>query len=255
MNIVLLQTDIEWMDVESNLRKIDLMVNRHPHADLFVLPEMFSTGFCMQPELVAQGMDGTIINWMKNTAQKFQCAVVGSVPIKENTYYYNRMCFVTPDGNLIAYDKRHLFSYSGENKHYTSGKKRVIVTYQGIRFLLQVCYDLRFPIWSRNTNDYDVALYVANWPIPRIEVWKTLLRARAIENQCYVLGVNRVGEDPNCKYNGFTTACDYYGRTLGELNDAYPGCLEVHLNLDELERVRQRFPVLKDADTFQIECK
>ena len=178
--------------------------------------------------------------------------MAGSVSIKENGKFYNRFYFVYPDGTYCSYDKRHLFTYGGEHKTFTAGKERVIVTYQGVRILLQICYDLRFPVWSRNRKDYDMVIYVASWPTPRVEVWSALLRARALENQCYVAGVNRVGEDPSCQYSGGTALIDPYGHTLGACKDGEEGEVTADIDMEELERFRQKFPVLDDADAFEL---
>ena len=178
--------------------------------------------------------------------------MAGSVSIKENGKFYNRFYFVYPDGTYCSYDKRHLFTYGGEHKTFTAGKERVIVTYQGVRILLQICYDLRFPVWSRNRKDYDMVIYVASWPTLRVEVWSALLRARALENQCYVAGVNRVGEDPSCQYSGGTALIDPYGHTLGACKDGEEGEVTADIDMEELERFRQKFPVLDDADAFEL---
>ena len=167
--------------------------------------------------------------------------------------YYNRLCFVHPDGRVETYDKRHLFTYSGEHRHYTHGTRRVVVNFRGVRILLQVCYDLRFPVWSRNRGDYDVALYVASWPVGRIEAWSALLRARAIENQCYVVGVNRVGRDPVAEYSGASVVIDPYGRTVATCEDHHISAAEAVLDLERLAAFRRKFPVLEDGDAFELQ--
>lgn len=253
MKLILLQTDIKWMDVQANLEGLDILVDTLPDADLLVLPEMFATGFCMEPEQVAELEEGEILKWMKMAAHRQNIALTGSVSVREGMHFYNRMYFVEPNGITSFYDKRHLFSYGQEDCYYTPGNRRMVVTYRGVRFLLQVCYDLRFPVWSRNRKDYDVALYVANWPVSRIGVWKTLLEARAFENQCFVVGVNRVGSDPQCMYNGQTTAYDFYGRNLGSLTEDCAGWLEIELDLEALEKARRKFPVLQDGDIFKLD--
>lgn len=189
---------------------------------------------------------------MKQTASAHDCALAGSISIAENGKFYNRFFFVHPDGKVQWYDKKHLFTYGGEDKHYTAGTERVVVNFRGVRFLLEVCYDLRFPVWSRNRGDYDVALYVASWPSPRVEAWKALLRARAIENQCYVLGVNRVGKDPYCDYCGGTAVIDPYGKTLSACEDGKEGQVEAFIDMNELEAFRKKFLVLDDADAFTL---
>lgn len=253
MKTTLLQRDICWANPEVNRQRLEQRLAELPPADLYIFPEMFSTGFCTDPEGVAEENVGEgTLGWMQRIAQARGCALAGSVSIKEGGKFYNRFYFVYPDGKYCSYDKRHLFTYGGEHKTFTVGKERVIVTYQGVRILLQICYDLRFPVWSRNRKDYDMAIYVASWPTPRVEVWSALLRARAIENQCFVAGVNRVGEDPACQYSGGTALIDPYGHTLGACKDGEEGEVTAEIDLEELNRFRQKFPVLDDADAFEI---
>lgn len=225
-----------------------------PHADLYVFPEMFSTGFCTEPQKIAEEADqeGTL-EWMQATARKKQCALAGSVATHADGKYYNRFYFVYPDGQYRSYDKKHLFTYGGEHLTFTPGTERVIVDYQGIRILLQICYDLRFPVWSRNRQDYDMILYVASWPESRIQAWNALLRARAIENQCYVAGVNRVGTDPNCSYCGGSILIDPYGQTLASCHSGEEDTASAFIDLGKLNRFREKFPVLHDADPFELQ--
>ena len=183
MRVVILQQDIAWADPAENVRQAEAAIDRRPGADLYVLPEMFATGFATHPEGVAEKADSETLRWMVRKAAACRAAVAGSLAVEDGGRYYNRLCFVHPDGRVETYDKRHLFTYSGEDCHYTRGTRRVVVTFRGVRILLQVCYDLRFPVWSRNRGDYDVALYVASWPVGRIEPRTTLQRARAIHNQ------------------------------------------------------------------------
>ena len=220
-------------------------------ADLFVLTEMFSTGFATEPEGIAES-DGSSLRWMQQMANKLDAAIAGSVATEENSRFYNRFYFVEPNGQVTWYDKRHLFTYGGEDKHFTPGNKRVIVSFRGTRFMLQVCYDLRFPVWSRNRGDYDAIIYVASWPSSRIEVWKTLLRARAIENQSFVIGVNRIGKDLKCEYQGGSAIIDPYGRTVAELFDFQEATAIAEIDMNELEAFRKKFPVLNDADNFEM---
>lgn len=253
MKVILLQTDIRWADPAANVAYMDKLISAHEQgADLFVLPEMFSTGFCTSPEGIAESSDSATLQWMKQKAAEHNCAIAGSVSVEENGKFYNRFYFVHPDRNVQWYNKKHLFTYGGEDKHYTAGQERVIVDFRGVRFLLEVCYDLRFPVWSRNRGDYDAAIYVASWPSPRVEAWKALLRARAIENQCYVLGVNRVGKDPYCEYSGGTAGIDPYGKTLSACADGEEGFAEVVIDMEELQSFRKKFPVLNDADSFTL---
>ena len=252
MKITLLQQDIVWGKPEENVRAAEQAMNARPGSSLYVLPEMFSTGFCTEPEGLAEPADSDTLRWMCSYAQEHGCAVAGSLAVWEEGKYCNRFYFVFPDGSYRTYDKRHLFTYGGEDRHFTAGRERVIVEYAGVRFLLLVCYDLRFPVWSRSRKDYDAILYVANWPTSRVEAWLALLRARAIENQCYVAGVNRVGTDPACDYCGGTLCIDPYGKTLAECERGKVGSVTVELDMDSLEAFRQKFPVLEDADGFDL---
>lgn len=243
-----LNQDIIWKNKLSNFKLIE---DRFADidADMFLLPEMFSTGFCMDVEEIADREDESL-NWMKDFSQQKNAAVAGSVSVKVAGHYYNRFYFVKPDGTFEFYDKRHLFSYSGEDKVYTPGKFRKVLEYSGIRFLLQVCYDLRFPVFSRNNEDYDVALYVANWPDSRVDAWKHLLKARAIENQAFVFGLNRIGTDGNNLNYEESSRCFFAdGKEISEhKNDL----VLAEIDLEELAGFRQRFPFLKDRDGFEI---
>lgn len=253
MKTVILQTDIRWASPEENTRRADELMAQYRDADLFVLPEMFSTGFCTAPEGVAEPADCGTLRWMKRKAAELECAVAGSIATEDGGKYYNRFYFVFPDGRTEWYDKKHLFTYGGEQKYYTPGSGRTVVSFRGVRFLLQVCYDLRFPVWSRNRGDYDAVLYVASWPASRAEVWKTLLRARAIENQCYVVAVNRVGKDPYCTYSGGSAVIDPYGHTLAVCEDGKEESAEAVIDMDVLHAFRKKFPVLDDADSFTLD--
>ncbi|MCD6062493.1 MAG: aliphatic amidase AmiE [Flavipsychrobacter sp.] len=254
LNITLIQPDIVWEDKEANLRQYEQLIeSTRGLKEVVVLPEMFSTGFSMQPELFAETMDGPSVQWMKEMAKKNRCILTGSLMIEQDGNYFNRMLWVQPDGQTGVYDKRHLFAYAEEDRHYSAGSKRVIAQVKGFRICLQVCYDLRFPVWSRNQgDDYDVLLYVANWPERRNLAWKTLLQARAIENQCYVVGVNRVGKDGNdINHSGDSSV---FG-PLGELIWQQSNEAAVHtvtLQKDTVVNTRQQLPFLKDADRFII---
>ena len=252
MKIEILQHDIIWANPAENIKHLDAMINQHPGADLYVLTEMFSTGFATEPEGIAEPEGSETLQWMRRKAQACDAAIAGSVAIEKEGKYYNRFYFVKPDGTVTYYNKRHLFTYGGEDKHFTRGEERVIVEFRGVRFLLLVCYDLRFPVWSRNRGDYDAMLYVANWPTPRVEAWKALLRARAIENQCYVAGVNRVGTDPSCEYCGGSAIISPYGQTLAACEDSQECVAEAELDMQALEAFRQKFPVLNDGEEFEI---
>ena len=248
MKLTILQRDIVWADPAENVRRAEDAINRNPGADLYVLPEMFSTGFCTQPEGIAEPVENQTVSWMKAKASQTGAAIAGSIAVHEDGKYYNRFHFVTPDGNITTYDKKHLFTFGGEHKRFTAGSERVIVTYKGFRILLEICYDLRFPVWSRNKGDYDMIIYVASWPTPRVEAWKALLAARAIENQCYVVGVNRVGDDPGNNYCGGSRVIDPYGQIMAECEDGKEMEATAKVDMEVLEAFRAKFPVLDDAD-------
>ncbi len=253
MKITLLQRDICWGNSALNIQRADEAIAALPYADIYILPEMFSTGFCASPEGVAESVDGEVLRWMKRTAAAKDSAVAGSVAVVDDGCYYNRFYFVYPDGHVEQYDKRHLFTYGGEHERFTAGGKRVVVCFRGVRILLQVCYDLRFPVWSRNCKDYDMILYVASWPASRGRVWDALLVARAIENQCYVAGVNRVGTDPSCEYSGGSVVIDPYGRTVAACRDGVEDAVSADVDMAALETFRQKFPVLNDGDLFEMQ--
>lgn len=248
MKITLLQTDPVWGSPEENMGKAAALIGTAGPSDLYVLPEMWSTGFTMQPELHAEQEPGKALEWMKAISGRTGAAVAGSIAVLSDGKYRNRLYFVKPDGETVWYDKHHLFTYSGEDGHYVPGDERVDVEWKGLRFRLAVCYDLRFPMWCRNRGDYDVLVFVASWPHRRSDAWKLLLRARAIENQCYVVGVNRCGTDPSCRYSGDSAAIDAYGRTLAECRSGEVDFCSFETDMDELEGFRASFPVLRDAD-------
>lgn len=235
----------------------DKITHLDPATELLVLPEMFSTGFSMRPDTLAEPMNGDTVNWMRSTAMAKKIAITGSIIIKEEERYYNRLIWMLPNGQCGQYDKRHLFAYAGEDRHYTAGNKRLIASLNGWRINLQVCYDLRFPIWARQQGqdaqpEYDLLLYVANWPERRNHAWKTLLTARAIENQCYVVGVNRVGEDGNGIYHsGDSMVVDAMGEIL--YHNAHDTAVHtITLEKNALDTVRKNLPFSRDADQFLI---
>ena len=251
MRIAIIQNIIRTQQLEWTLQCATDLLNQQPGADLYVLPETFATGF-MAEGSVENGP--RILNWMQEQASRLNAAIVGSIAIRdEKQQSRNRLFFVRPDGSYDYYDKHHLFGYAGETDAYVAGNQRVIVEWRGVRFLLQVCYDLRFPVFSRNRGDYDAIIYVANWPSSRSEVWHTLLRARALENQCYVIGVNIAGDDMGiCLYAGDSAIIDAYGHTLAQCIPGRPESAAAELDMEALERFRQKFPVLHDADAFTI---
>lgn len=250
MKITLLQRDIVWGNAPENTKLADVAIKTAPKSDLYLLPEMFSTGFVSEPNGVAEEENGCTLTWMKQVAAELDAAVAGSVPVATPEGFRNRFYFVKPDGTEVHYDKRHLFTYGGENKRYSAGEERVVVEFRGVRFMLSVCYDLRFPVWLRNQEDYDCLLTVASWPTVRLGAWNTLLRARAIENQCYVCGVNRVGTDPACEYSGGTMCIDAYGRDVAVCPSGEESAVTVELDMEKLNSFRKKFPVLKDRDVF-----
>lgn len=251
MKVCLLQTDIQWQNTQENIRQAQTLMDAQPGADLYVLPEMWNTGFITSPSEQEQIGSAAALAWMERTAREKACHIIGSVATRIEGRFRNRLYVFGPQGEVGHYDKRHLFGYGGEHLHYESGSRRVIVECQGVRILLQVCYDLRFPVFSRNRGDYDMAIYVASWPDSRQRVWDTLLRARAIENQCYVCGVNRVGSDPACQYTGGSALIDAYGRTVLDLG-TQQGAQMAEIDLAKLNSFREKFAVLNDADSFEL---
>ena len=251
MNITTIQSNIIWEDKDSNLKNYQSKID-NIESDLIILPEMFTTGFTMDPKPHAEKMDGKTVQWMKENASKINSAICGSIIIEEDDKYFNRFIWVNPDGSIHHYDKRHLFSFAGEDEYYTPGDSKIVIEYKGWKICPLICYDLRFPVWSRNVEDYDVLIYVANWPNKRKMAWRSLLVARAIENQCYVIGVNRVGEDGNnLSYNGDTSLINALGETL-YINSQTEDVFTTTLSKLELSKVRNLLPFLKDKDNFNF---
>jgi len=256
--ITTIQTNLHWEDKTANLQMLEEKIsNISVKTEVVLLPEMFSTGFSMKPELLAETMDGETVQWMKRTAAAKKIILTGSLIIKEGNNYYNRLIWMLPNGQYGVYDKRHRFAFAGEDNHYTAGTKRLIASVKGWKINLQVCYDLRFPVWARQQSqpegpEYDVLIYVANWPERRSLAWKTLLQARAIENQCYVIGVNRVGNDGNNIYHsGDSMIIDPMGEVLYTKKDE-EDVFTIQLEKKQLDNVREKLPFLKDADGFMI---
>jgi predicted amidohydrolase len=262
LHITTIQANLFWENKAANLTMFEQKIAEANKSEIIILPEMFNTGFSMQPEKFAEKMEGDTVAWMRNISSKYRVILTGSVMIDENGNFYNRLIWMLPNGHYGFYDKRHLFAYADEDKHYTAGSKRLIAAVNGWKINLLICYDLRFPVWSRQQIDkteaenvkpeYDLLIYVANWPARRSYAWKTLLVARAIENQCYVAGVNRVGNDGNDIYHsGDTLVIDplgevlYHGKDGEEVNTT-------QLSGETLQTIRQRFPFWKDADNFQL---
>lgn len=259
MRATILQTNTVWGKPSDNQQNAEVLLCQAPKSDLYILPEMWSTGFATSPEGIAEEEDycsshGSLA-WMKSMARKHDAAICGSLSVKtDGGKFVNRSYFVYPDGRVVHYDKKHLFFAGGEHKSYTAGTRRVVAEYKGVRFLLLICYDLRFPVWSRNDRDYDAIIYVANWPTPREEVWSTLLKARAIENQCFVLGANRVGTDDQCSYTGASAIVSPYGKVIA-YGGSGEGWTSAELDIEKLEKFRKTFPLLDDKDEFCIREK
>jgi omega-amidase len=267
LHIALMQIDIHWEQIDKNLQQIAEQLAQVPsETEIVLLPEMFATGFSMHVHKLAQAMDGTIVQWMKEKAKQHRVILCGSVMIYEQGKYWNRLIWMQPDGRFGMYDKRHLFAYAGEDQYYTPGNRQLIARVNGWRIALYICYDLRFPVWcaQQPTADgsaaYDVLAVVACWPASRIEAWDLLLQARAVENQAYVIGVNRVGEDPpadrkdsrGTQYSGHSAIVDPLGKWLYQSTQPQPETITYTLSAQHLQQVREHFPFLRDRDHFTI---
>jgi len=253
LTISLVQTGLIWQQAEANCAHISNMLDEHSDStDLIILPEMFNSGFTLDATKVAETMDGDSVKWMSQLAEKYHAAVTGSLVIRDRDHNYNRMVIAYPDGNLQYYDKKHLFRMANEQQRYSAGDRRVIVEWHDWRIALYVCYDLRFPVWCRNQNDTDLMLFIASWPGARSFPWQTLLRARAMENLCYVCGVNRIGTDANkIDYTGDSAVIDMAGNDICQLADA-DTIQTVTLSGDALLQFRKKFPAHLDADLFSV---
>ncbi|MFM8711735.1 MAG: amidohydrolase [Sphingomonadales bacterium] len=258
LSLSLIQTALAWEDKAANLQHLERqLAPLRGKTQIVVLPELFSTGFSMQTQALAEPMEGPTVQWMRTMAQQHQCIITGSIMIQEKEYYYNRLIWMLPTGELGYYDKRHLFAFAGEDRHYHRGAKRLIASANGFKINLQICYDLRFPVWSRQRSmdgqpEYDLLIYVANWPERRRLAWMSLLQARAIENQCYVIGVNRVGEDGHQIYHsGDSMVIDPLGEILFTKKD--DACVHtVTISKESLQNYRRQFPFLRDGDAFEL---
>ena len=250
MRVTIFQTDVRWASPDENVKNVQRLLNANTGSDLYVLPEMWATGFATTPHDIAENEDSIALKWMQQAAVKHSCAVSGSLLIHTaDGTYRNRHYFVTPD-NVVYYDKHHLFTYGHEDEYITPGNDHVVVEWQGVHFLLLTCYDLRFPVWSRygRAGAYEAIIAVANWPESRQQAWRILTRARAIENQCYLIGCNRVGDDQFCHYIGESLVVDSKGDTLVGGEKGCETAVTVDLNFSKLELVRTRFKVLEDRD-------
>jgi len=253
LKCLLIQSGLFWADAQANLHKLESIVRKHgADCDIAIFPETFTSGFLGDTPENLESMDGPTLAWMKKLSSELECVLCGSVAIAAENGTVNRLFWVQPDGVAQYYDKRHLFAFGGENERYTAGTQRKIFDYRGWRICPQICYDLRFPAWCRNHDDYDALLFVANWPEPRTPAWTTLLRARAIENQCYVLAVNRSGSDPRgLEYAGASAVYDPLGETLLDLG-AKECSGTVTLDLERVAQNRSELPFQQDADRFKL---
>ncbi len=255
LKTAVLQLDLVWENPTENLKRFTERIdNIKETVDLIVLPEMYSTGFSMNAEVLAEETNGPTVSWMKKTSVDKNIALTGSLIIKENGHFYNRLFFMFPDGSYETYDKRHTFTLAKEDKTYTAGQERLIVEYKGWRICPLICYDLRFPVWARNTSEYDLLIYVANWPETRIHAWDILLQARAIENMSYCIGVNRTGNDGNeYKYNGHTAVYDCLGKSLFDNARAHEFTEVITLEKSHVEETRDKLRFLQDMDSFSLD--
>jgi omega-amidase len=254
LTITALQTDLFWENKDKNLLELEDQLGQLTQTDLVILPEMFSTGFTMNSRKFAESMQGPTLQWMLTQAKNMHAALAGSVIILEDEKIVNRFLFVSPDGEIQFYDKRHTFTLAGEHKAYASGSNDGLVNYKGWKISLRICYDLRFPVWNRNTSDYEVLIFTANWPSKRINAWDTLLQARAIENMAYVVGVNRIGTDgSNLYYPGHTKIIDYMGKVLGDTPLNAPTSITQTIFKDPMYQAREKLNFLKDRDPFTLQ--
>jgi omega-amidase len=254
MKISLIQPDTVWEKKTENLKELESQIlPLHNKTDIVVLPEMFNTGFSMNPDSLAEQPGKETFEWMKSTAEKGNFGLCGSYMVKENNLFYNRFVFVTPGNEIWQYDKRHLFSIAEEQKFFTPGKKRVTFKFREFRISPYICYDLRFPVWSRNRNDADLIIYSANWPHARKAAWIALLKARAIENQCFVAGVNRIGTDGNgVIYDGESMLIDHLGEIIVSAGSSQEGSVTGEISMNKLSEFRTKYPFLTDADDFNV---
>jgi len=254
LKIAIIQSELAWENPVQNRSNFESKIIKiNEGVDIIVLPEMFSSGFTMHPFNVAEVMRGKSVNWMLEMAKKTNAAICGSLVIQENGNYYNRFIFATSDGNIETYDKRHTFTLAGEHKVYEAGNSKSIIEYKGWKICPMVCYDLRFPVWARNVEDYDVLIYVANWPKTRIEAWDTLLKARAIENMSYCVGVNRVGLDGNdYEYSGHSAIYNGLGEMLTNIKETKEDMAIASLDRDHLALIRRKLKFLQDRDSFNL---
>lgn len=254
IKIGLIQTDLEWENPDLNRKNLENKIDKFSSdIDLIILPEMFTTGFTMHVESVSETMKGITVKWMLQKAKEKEALLMGSIIIKEQNNFYNRFIIAFPSGELKYYNKKHLFTMANEDMVFTAGIEKITFTYKSFKICPLICYDLRFPVWARNTENYDVLIYIANWPNTRIKAWDTLLKARAIENLCYVVGLNRVGVDKNkLLYNGHSAVINALGDTLLQFEDSVEGIKSVNLFKNHIEETRNNLRFLNDKDNFKI---
>jgi len=253
LNIALIQSNLFWENVNSNLFNFGKLISNINGADIILLPEMFNTSFSPKSSHLAESMDGKTINWMKDISKAKGCDIVGTLMVKEDETVFNRLVWVSKNETIYTYDKHHLFSLIKEEKYISKGKKRLIVELEGYKICPLICYDLRFPVFSRNDIEYDVLIYLANWPVKRIGSWDTLLKARSIENQCYTIGVNRIGEDGNkVSFNGHSKVFDAFGNELFSAIENKEEVLQFEISLDDLKLKRRQMNFLQDRDSFRL---
>jgi len=254
LNISLIQTSLFWENVEKNLSHFEKLVSKISETDIILLPEMFNTAFCPKSNHLAETMEGETVSWMKEIAKNINSAIAGTLMVKEGEKVFNRLVWISKNGSIHTYDKHHLFSPIKEERYISKGEGRLIVEEDGWKICPLICYDLRFPVFSRNDVDYDVLIYLANWPVKRIEAWDTLLKARSIENQCYTIGVNRVGEDGNgIPFNGHSKVFDAFGAELLSATENKEEILQIEISLDDLKLKRRQMNFLQDRDDFTLQ--
>ena len=253
LNITLVQSQLFWEDVEKNISHFDALISEISETDIILLPEMFNTSFCPKSNHLAESMGGKTINWMKEISKTQDCAIAGTLMIKEGENIFNRLVWISKNGAIHTYDKHHLFSLIKEERYISKGEGRLIVEIEGWKICPLICYDLRFPVFSRNDVEYDVLIYLANWPVKRIDAWHTLLKARSIENQCYTIGVNRVGEDGDgIPFNGHSKVFDAFGKELFSATENKAEVLQFEISLDDLKLKRRQMNFLQDRDNFSL---
>jgi len=253
LNITLIQSNLFWEDIDGNLAHFEKLFSNIKDTDIILMPEMFNTAFCPKSIHLAERMDGKTISWMKEISKIKDCAIAGTLMIKEGENIFNRLLWISKNGTIYTYDKHHLFSLIKEEKYISKGTERLIVEAEGWKICPLICYDLRFPVFSRNDVEYDVLIYLANWPVKRIDAWDTLLKARSIENQCYTIGVNRVGEDGNeIPFNGHSKVFDAFGKELFSATENKVEVLQFEISLDDLKLKRRQMNFLQDRDNFSL---